>query len=108
MLGDTLSVLLAGDRVGKDDLIDKLAHGPLEPSMALLVIRVREAGREPGWLPIGDLGKGVRFERLDLWPLALDSANLQALVLRAVKHLLPVQAEERLGSVFPRCFTSLL
>lgn len=54
VLRDTLSVLLASDRVGQDDLVDKLAHRPLEAPVAFIVIRTGEARREPGRLRIGD------------------------------------------------------
>lgn len=47
MLGDTLSVVLTGDRVGKDDLVDESAHSPLEAPVTLLIIRTGEARREP-------------------------------------------------------------
>ena len=106
LLGDAPPVILASDRVGQDDLVDELAHGPLESPVALVVIRAREAGRQPGRLRVGDLGKGVRRKRRDLRLLALDGPHLQACVLRAVEHFLPVQAEERLGGVLSRCGVS--
>jgi hypothetical protein len=54
------------------------------------------------------LGKCVRRERLDLRFLAFESANLQARVLRTVKHFLPMQTKERFGGIFPRCFSVML
>src|SRR6266403_5322720 len=106
VLGDTLSIVLAGDRVGQNDLVDEFAHGLLEAPVALVVIRTREARREPGWLRIGYSGKCIRRERCDLRLLALEGANLQARVLWAVEHFLPVQAEERFGGIFSRCLVS--
>jgi hypothetical protein len=105
VLGDTLSVVLTGDRVGQDNLVDEFAHSPLEAPVTLVIIRTGEARREPRRLRMGYLGKCVRRERLDLRFLAFESADLQARVLRTVKHFLPMQTEERFGGILPRCFS---
>lgn len=47
VLGDTLSVVLTGDRVRQDNLVDEFAHGPLEAPVTLVMIRTGEARREP-------------------------------------------------------------
>lgn len=108
LLRNPFTILLASNRVGQHDLVDELAHGPLETSMALIVVWAGEARSEPRRLGIWNLGVGVRREWLYLWFLALDGANLQARVLPTVKHFLPVQAKKRVGGVFPRYYLSLL
>jgi hypothetical protein len=47
VLGDTLSVVLTGDRVGQDNLIDEFAHSPLEAPVTLVIVRTGETRREP-------------------------------------------------------------
>ena len=106
LLGDAPPVLLASDRVGQDDLVDELAHRLLETPVALVVVRAGEARREPGRLRVGDLRKSVCGEGLDLRLLAFDGTDLQACVLRAVEHFLPVQAEECIGGIFPCCLSA--
>ena len=100
----TLSALLATDRVGKDDLVDQLAHRLLEAPVGLIVVRTRKAGPEPRGLRVRNLRIFVGGKRLDQLLLAADCANLQASVLWAVEHLLPVQAKERLCGIFTSYF----
>ena len=52
VLGDTFSVLLTSGRVRQDDLVDNLAHRPLEALVAVVVIWTGEARREPGRLRV--------------------------------------------------------
>ena len=99
LLRYTLSVLLAADRVGKDDLVDQPAHRLLEATVGLVVVRARKSGAEPRGLRVRNLRNFVGGKRLDQRLVAPDGANLQARVLWAVEHLQPVQAEERLGSI---------
>jgi hypothetical protein len=84
LLRNTLSILLAANRVGQDNLVNQLSHGLLEPSMVLVMVWTREARGEPRRLCIWDLRDGVRREWLYLRFLALDGTNLQARVLRTI------------------------
>ena len=95
----SLSILLAADRVGKNDLVDQLPHRFLETPVGLVVVRAREAGNEPRGLRIRNLRIFVRGKRLDQRLLSADGANLQARVLWAVEHLLTMQAKECLGGI---------
>ena len=47
VLGDMLTVILTGDRVGQDNFVDEFAHSPLEEPVTLVRIRTGEARHEP-------------------------------------------------------------